>query len=278
MSGYRIAGVAITACFAAAAPQTASAQGMIPDIIGQVVASSMNRTAQPECLTLETENKPRHIERFDEGAEIGMANYLALAAQAADLGPAYRRNWDEPWSLDGDVVEDRDDIRDPWAARVDRLEPVGKELGRFLVHGRAIWQAYDADGVLLGTYDAEMVRRSGDYAIGRLKLYSPGKLSEAEPLTPYCANPGDHRDYVSDLATALEEDMPRYVERLADSEERLSRNPDGQQRIRRVARHRQLLEEQEAALAAAQAMIELDRTRQAESRAAFARLDGETGG
>lgn len=189
-------------------------QAALPDVIGQTVAGAMSG-APAGCLALEWKEKATAVARFAREAEPGLQAYLALATTGTDLGPVYKRKFTDPWSIDGAATQNLLEIRDPWAAKVARLETVGLMLGRSQVYGRGIWRAYDGDGALLGTYDVEMVRKTKGYAIGRLKLWSPGREDQIAPLTPYCDTPGDHEAYVSAVAEIKAEKAARKAEKLA---------------------------------------------------------------
>jgi len=205
----------LSAALLLAAPTGAAAQSsMIADVIGQTIAG-MNSGWPESCLSLKDAEKPKAVARFDAEAEPALRAYLALAAAGTDPTPAYKRTWPERWTLDGAETRELAAVRDPWAARVDRLEPVGVILGRGEVFGHAVWRAFAADGSLLGTYQAEMIRKTKGYAIGRLALWSPGAEGRGKPLTPYCAMPGDHEEYLAAKAEAEAKKAARQAEKDA---------------------------------------------------------------
>ena len=259
MVASRIPAIGLALSLGICTPIAAQAQGAIaaglPDVLGQTIARANSSAWPADCLALERTNQPKDIQRFDEGAEIGIQAYLQLAAAGLDPDPAYKRNWEEPWQLDGVITEDRSTVQDPWASRISRIERIGTELGRGKVFGRALWNAFDAQDTLLGTYDAEMIRRSDDYALGRLRLYSPGQLTEAMPLTPYCAFPGDNTGYLEGRVQYLERRVADALEDLEKSRARLAEKPDNAGRARRVERHSDRVAEREQELNGAQEIL-----------------------
>lgn len=192
---------ALSAALLLGAPTGAAAQSsMMPDLIGQTIASSMNRNMNKRpsesCLALQIPEEPKAVARFEAEAEPALRAYLARAAIGADPSRAYKGDWKRRWRLDRKVTRNLADVRDPWAARVDRLEQVGLILGRNQSSGHGIWRAFAADGTWLGTYQAEMVRKGKGYAISRLALWSPGMEDKGEALGPFCEIPGDHERYL----------------------------------------------------------------------------------
>lgn len=234
------------AFFAFFTPQKANAAIMasLPDVLGQVAAQG-SQGWPVYCLALNDEPSEKAEARFDEGAELGMERYLSVASAGGDIGEAYKRNWSDPWSLDGEITEDRSTVSDPWASSVARIERIGTMLGQSRVFGRAIWNAFDSEGDLLGTYDAELIRRSQDYAIGRMRLFSPGKLGEAEALTPYCASPGDNLAYLEGSMKSAEKRVEKAREKLATAEARAAEKPNSKGRLRKVSRRQEKLAERE---------------------------------
>lgn len=218
-------------------PTALRAQSILPDVIGQALGRATSSNMPADCLSLKDSHSRKHIERFDRGAEIGMQAYLNLAASGSNPNRAFKRNWKDSWQLDGVVTEDRADVRDPWASRIARLERIATEHGRSSNYGRAVWNAYDAEGALLGTYDAEMVHRSGDaYAMMRLRLYSPGNIGDVRPVTPYCATPGDSTAYFTARMLRMEKRLNEALEDLVKSEARLAEKPGSRREFRRVER------------------------------------------
>ena len=192
----------------------AAQSSMMADVIGQTVAG-MNSGWTEDCMSLEKAEKPKSVERFKSEAEPGLRAYLALASTGANPAAVYKRNLSDRWAVDGVPVRDLAAVRDPWAKRVSRLEPVGILLGRSEIVGHGIWRAYAADDRLLGTYEAEMIRKTKGYAIGRLNLWSPGQEARAKPLTPFCGTPGDHQQWAEAKAAAEARKAQRRAEKAA---------------------------------------------------------------
>ena len=180
----------------ALAPVTAGAQSsFMADMIGQAVGVA--GSGMPEdCLSLERPEKPSDVTRFEAEAEPALTAYLALARAGQDPSPAYKRRMPIAWLIDGTGSSDVRTVRDPWAARVVRLEPVRILLSRSALVGTGIWRAYDANDVLLGTYRAELARKSKGFGVMQLALRSPSSTIPEVPLTPYCYRPGDHEEYL----------------------------------------------------------------------------------
>jgi hypothetical protein len=195
-------------------PSAQAQSSMMADIIGQTVAN-MSSGWPSGCLSLEWKEDAAAAARFDGEAEPALATYLALAASKADPTPAYKRRLPGPWALDGVPTNDIHAISDPWAARMARLERVGVTLGRGKVFGHGVWRAYDADGHLLGTYDAELIRKTKGYAVMRLRLWSPGQEDKIRSLTPYCGEPGDHEAWLEAKAAAEAKKAQRRAEAAA---------------------------------------------------------------
>jgi len=202
------------------APGTAAAQYnpvFMADVIGQAVANSMNSGIPEKCLKLDWEPTAEQAKRFTAEAEPALRAYLALAAKDADLTPAYtNRKFDRMWAIDGTATKEFAAIRDPWAARVDRIELVGLRLGGMKVRGRGQWRAFAADGSLIGTYDGLFRRKTKGFEVSSLDLWSPGKEGDAKPLSGFCYTPGDHEQWVEDVAKAEAERAERRAKKAAE--------------------------------------------------------------
>ncbi len=196
------------------APSAQAQSSMMADIIGQTIAS-MNSGWPSGCVSLEWKEDATAAARFDGEAEPALKTYLALAAVKADPTPAYKTRLPGPWELDGVPTHELRAIADPWAGRVARLERVGVTLGRAKVFGHGVWRAFDADGHLLGTYDAELIRKSRGYAVMRLRLWSPGQEGKVRSLVPYCGEPGDHEAWLEAKAAAEAKKAQRRAEAAA---------------------------------------------------------------
>lgn len=168
-----------------------------------------------KCLALEWMPGPKAIDRFNREAEPALRAYLDLATTNADPTPSFKGS--RPylrWMLDGEQVADIATIRDPWAVHVDRLEQVELTLGRAGNYGRGVWCAYAADGAFLGTYYVRLARKTKGYGVNWVDLWSPGMEHQAKPLTPFCAWPGDHEDWLEAKDRAQREKEARRAKRL----------------------------------------------------------------
>lgn len=266
----------LAAGFAANTP--AYGQGAImaglPDVLGQTIGRA--GSGWPAwCLALEQQPNENDITRFAAGADIGIQRYLAIAATGVDPSPAYKRNWSKPWQLDGAIVENRALIADPWAARVTRLEPVAIELGSSKVFGRGVWRAFEEDGNLLGYYDAEMIRQSKDYAIGRLELWSPDRSGEARTVTPFCAEPGDHRQYLEGNRDFARQRFEKAGTEAAEAANALAADPARSSLVRRAERAQAKAEERRAALDQAETRLATAAAAQQAAQAIYGTADSE---
>jgi len=146
------------------------------------------------CLALQWEPTPEQSARFLDEAPVAFSAYMTRAETGSDPGiafappPAERR-----WSYDGKApTTDLSAVRDPWAAQVDKLEPVRLRLGGIKTRGRGLWRAFRADGIFLGTYDAMFEDTPGGFALASLTLWEPGSEVRMEPANAFCHTPGDH--------------------------------------------------------------------------------------
>lgn len=189
---------------------------IMPAVIGNTIAS-MSNGAPKGCLALEWKAKPEAIARFEAEADPAINAYLALASKGVDPTPAYKRRFPGPWQLDGDIPPDLHLIKDPWAPRIARLERTGIMLGLDEVFGHAVWRAYDAAGNLLGTYDADLIRKTKGYAVSRLELWSPGHEAQVRPVAPFCDQVGDHEEWLAYRKAAADKKAKREAARAARS-------------------------------------------------------------
>jgi hypothetical protein len=189
---------------------------IMPAVIGNTIAS-MSNGAPKGCLALEWKAKPEAIARFEAEADPAINAYLALASKGVDPTPAYKRRFPGPWQLDGDIPPDLHLIKDPWAPRIARLERTGIMLGLDEVFGHAVWRAYDAAGNLLGTYDADLIRKTKGYAVSRLELWSPGHEAQVRPVSPFCDQVGDHEEWLAYRKAAADKKAKREAARAARS-------------------------------------------------------------
>ncbi|MDB5584754.1 MAG: hypothetical protein JWR80_9930 [Bradyrhizobium sp.] len=195
-------------------PSAQAQSSFMADVIGQTIGS-MNSGWPSGWLSLEWKEDAAAAARFDGEAEPALKAYLTLTASKADPTPAYKRRSPGPWALDGLLNNDIHTISDPWAGKVARLERVGVTLGRAKVFGHGVWRAFDADGHLLGTYDAELIRKTKGYAVMRLRLWSPGQEAKIWSLTPYCGEPGDHEAWLEARVAAEAKKAQRRAEAAA---------------------------------------------------------------
>lgn len=212
-------GVIVAVMAIALLPSGAAAQynaGFMADVIGQAVANSMNRGLPEKCLKLEWEPTAEQAARFTAEAEPSLRAYLALAATGADFTPAFTsRKRDRSWTIDDMTTTDLSVIRDPWAARVDRIELVGLRLGGAKVRGRGQWRAFAADGSLLGTYDGLFRRKTKGFEVSSLSLWRPGEESKAEPISGFCYTPGDHEEWAEATTFAAAQKAERRAAKAA---------------------------------------------------------------
>lgn len=166
------------------------------------------------CLSLERKINPKAVERFNAEAETAFRAYLDIVKVNGDPTPAYKghRPWMR-WQLDGVKNPDLYSIRDPWASRIDRLEQIDLTLGAMDNYGRGVWRAYDASGALLGTYYIRLARKTKGHGVNWVDLWSPGQENRAPPLTPFCAVPGDHEEYIAVQEEAERERAERRAAR-----------------------------------------------------------------
>jgi hypothetical protein len=206
----------ITAALALAAATSAtpaSAQGIIPAVIGQTIAN-MSAGMPEDCLDGSKEPTVEQAARFTREAEPAMRAYLALAAAGTDVAPSFVGRSEQHWTLDGNVVQ-IPAVRDPWASRVTRLELVGLRLGALKVRGRGQWRAFAADGTLLGTYDGLFRRRTHGFKLSSLDLYSAGAARQAPALAGFCYTPGDSEAFLEARARREAERAARRAAREA---------------------------------------------------------------
>ena len=174
---------------AASLSTAASAQSsFMADVIGQA-AGGYSGGEPDSCFDGRQRPKPEGIASASVRADKAFGEYRALAASKASLKPLFydKKNWD----FDG-AVQDAAAATDPWADRISRVERVSLTVantGRSWFRG--IWNAFAADGSLLGSYDAMMQAGRGSAGFISLALRSPGSAAHSEPDVPFCSRPGD---------------------------------------------------------------------------------------
>lgn len=205
----------LAALVAAGVAGPAGAQSsMVNDVIAQTI-SGMNQGTPAACYTDRWAPKPKGIAKGTERSEAGIATYLKIAAAGTDLSEAYTYAQEERlWSLDG-VGQDSRAARDPWASRVARLERVDLRVGNGEVSYRGLWRAVAADGTLLGTYDALLIRKKGESRLRHLALVSPGNASQPQATGLFCYEPGDIEKREQDIAERKAEKVARRAARDA---------------------------------------------------------------
>jgi hypothetical protein len=212
---------------AATLAMPARAQGIIPDVIASTIAN-MNQGMPEWCLDGSREPNAQQAARFTAEAEPSLRAYLALASAGADLSPAFVSGGERHLAIDG-AAQDVPTGRDPWAARVARLELVGLRLGAMRVRGRGLWRAFAADGTELGTYDGLFRRKSRGFAVSSLDLYSTGAVKQPAALGGFCYTPGDAEAF---LEARAQREAERAARRAAREAERAARAAARQDRGR----------------------------------------------
>jgi hypothetical protein len=134
---------------------------------------------------------PARLQKLIPYADQAIDKYLGLARNSVKLdkmftGPAQRRLM----FIDG-VQVDPKTATDPWATRVTKVEPIGYVQSNEDFNMHAQWRALDANGTLLGTYDAFIRIGVGGYHIRQIKLISAGSTAQADTLESFCMDPGD---------------------------------------------------------------------------------------
>jgi hypothetical protein len=175
----------------AGAPAVAQSSFMA-DVIGQAVAGYGNGGTPDKCYDGRWQPKPKDLAEGPQRVEAAMRAYRQLAANSTDLKPVFtggKHVW--LWRIDG-AEQDVRAMRDPWAARVARVEPIAFAASNQGGQYRALWKALAADGTVLGIYDGWLTRWDGNTArFMHLDLYSPGAAKQPDPVIPFCFAPGD---------------------------------------------------------------------------------------
>ncbi|WP_167297896.1 hypothetical protein [Sphingomonas leidyi] len=138
--------------------------------------------------------KPSSIAKAEARAERAFLDYRTLAKVPRGLGEIFLKHTylgHGNWALDGTFI-DAADATDPWVNRTARVERTSLTVangGSYLY--RAIWNAYAADGMLLGSYDAMLQSGRGSAGFITMELRAPGMMAKALPVVPFCSRPGD---------------------------------------------------------------------------------------
>lgn len=146
---------------------------------------------------------------FPKGKQIRMAEaafqrYVDLARTSKNLRSSFSilgnlgKNANNlRWVLDG-KEQQPENATDPWINDSTTFKLIGMVRSKVGLSLRGEWQAFSADGHMLGTYDAFMIVHIGGFRLRWLRLYSQGKDLQPEPLTGFCMYPGDALDHQRD--------------------------------------------------------------------------------
>lgn len=179
----------------AAATTAATAQSISDNIVAQLIIDGQYPQPPAACYNGEWTPKPSDVTHHKAAADPALKAYLTIAAGGGDISPAFvkRRIWRD-WRLDGIPGASRLNltrIRDPWASKVARLHQTSFTVGNSGALARSVWNAYAADGTLLGTYDALLRRSRNGAQLQWLYLYSPAATAKPNPVVAFCLEPGD---------------------------------------------------------------------------------------
>jgi hypothetical protein len=191
MRNALLIGAAVAA--SGAAPAVAQSN-FVASVIGQTIAN-MNQGAPEKCFDGRWTPSAEDIEKGKIRVASGLDHYRELAAAGTDVSKAFIGSKSfRRWRLDGQN-EDPRALRDPWIARAAKLEPVAFTAGNWNSSYHAQWKAVDADGNVLGLYDAWMNKSDTGSRFIWLDLYSPAAADKAMPNVPFCDQPGDIEEW-----------------------------------------------------------------------------------
>ena len=192
----------------------AAQSSMANDVIAGMLSQGSGQNQA--CYDGHWDSTPAQTEKARPGAEPAMRLYLQYAvAPAGDVSGAFFHAWDMiHWSLDG-VKTPVPSARDPWAARIARIEPVGFALGNWKRRYRAQWRAIGTDGAVLGLYDAYMRKKGNGQQLLRLDLYSPTATVQPKPMGKFCEFPGDTDSWDATKAEKAAKKAAKEAERAA---------------------------------------------------------------
>jgi hypothetical protein len=176
----------IGAAFAALLGRAPAAAGQAPVIM---LIPTMTGPAE-SCYNLDQPPNPEWLEKATATGDEAFARYLAIAKVKGDLKKLFLEK--KSWLLDENAGINAVDVIDPWANQIQRYERTSltvANVGRWWF--RAVWNAYDARGQLLGRYEATFQRGPKLARFEDLHLYSPNSTAKSAPLTAYCRFPGD---------------------------------------------------------------------------------------
>jgi hypothetical protein len=174
---------------------TNAQSSFMPDVIGQSI-SPRGLGQSDKCYDPSLPQKPSVIEDRQSYAEKAIRNYVALAAASADVSSGFADKKRAYWLVDGTPQPLRSG-RDPWAARIARLERVGFAVANSQSNSfHAAWRAIAVDGSTLGYYDAYGHRGArGTAWLDVLQLRSPATSSAPPNIRPYCVSAGDIEEW-----------------------------------------------------------------------------------
>jgi hypothetical protein len=169
----------------AAGPATAQAWigGVVGDIMGQGVGKW--------CYDGTAKHNAKYFAGQIPYADQAMDKYLGLAKTTSSLDKMFTGTRDHRvLFIDGTQADTRT-ARDPWAARIAKLDRVDLVQSNDTqnIHGQ--WRAITSNGTTLGTYDVLLRAGVGGYHIRQMSLISTGSTTRPSELTPFCNEPGD---------------------------------------------------------------------------------------
>jgi hypothetical protein len=177
------------AAAAVAAPLNAQAW------IGGVVGDLMNRGDMKWCYDGSAKHNPKLFAEQTPQADRAMAKYLGLARAGGDLGKMFMGTREHRVMLIDGVRVDPATARDPWAAEIARLDPLGYILSNDTQNIHGHWRAVSSNGTTLGTYDVLLRAGVGGYHIRHVTLLSAGLAMQTDELKPFCIEPGDVEEW-----------------------------------------------------------------------------------
>ena len=185
----RIASIiaATAAGLALVIPSPASAQAWIGQIIPSMQGGSMDG-----CYDPGRPQKDRFIRHSIKYVDRAMAEYVTAAASGASLEPLFKGKPELlHFRIDG-VESNIRSAKDPWITASTRFVPV--EYRHANIIGGAFasrWNLVDATGNVLGNYEIWMQPLARRFAFIEINLHSKASPAALQPITPYCALPGD---------------------------------------------------------------------------------------
>ena len=168
-----------------------------------------------KCYDGRWQPAPDAVSMGPQRVEAAMHDYLTLAATGADLLPMFTDKF-RVLTVDGKDFN-FPDAKDPWAARVARLERTGFQVGNHKQGMyRALWRAVASDGTVLGIYDAALTQMPKGTKLMKLALYSAGSTKKPEPLGPFCVTQGDIEKWRAAQAKRKADEAAARAARVVD--------------------------------------------------------------